>query len=39
MDSGRPVPHIFESGRPCTGVWSSKEINNGKGLSMIWIFC
>ena len=37
-DSGRPAPHIVESGRPRTGVWLSKEINNGKGLSMIWIF-
>ena len=26
-DSGRPAPHIFESGRPRTGVWSSE---NGK---------
>ena len=37
-DSGCPAPHIFESGRPRTGVWSSKEINNGNGLSMIWTF-
>ena len=37
-DSGRPAPYILESGRPRTGVWSSKEINNGKGLSMIWKF-
>ena len=31
--SGRPASHILESVRPSTGVWSSKEINNGKGVS------